>query len=291
MVNGPADVKTMDLLKKRGFRFKKKWGQNFLLDKNLLKKIVHTARITPGDRVVDIGAGAGTLTRELVEAGARVLAVEIDADLIPILRETLEGTDVRIVQGDILKMDLDELTGRHGLAWPYKVVANLPYYITTPILMNLLENEYHLELLVIMVQWEVAERLIAEPGTKAYGAVTLAVQHYCEIEGVFKVPRRLFTPPPDVDSAVIRLKRRAGRPFDVRDERLMFRIIRAAFGQRRKTISNALLKVSPEIDREGLHAILDRCGIDPRRRGETLSLREFAALANCWQEELVLRAK
>jgi len=273
----------MDILKKHGFCFKKKWGQNFLLDKNLLRKIAAGALISPDDCIVEIGPGAGTLTRVLAESGARVLAVEIDAALLPVLQETLAGLDVTVIHGDILKLDLDKLTQEHNFTRPYKIVANLPYYITTPILMNILENEYHIDLMVIMVQWEVAERLIARPGTKEYGALTLAVQYYAEPQILFKVPRHLFNPTPDVDSAVLCLKKRSHSVVAVNNKQLMFKIIKAAFGQRRKTLNNALGTVEPGWTKEQVLAILNKSQIDGKRRGETLDLQEFARLANAWE--------
>lgn len=276
----PEELKPMDVLKRHGFHFKKKWGQNFLLDKNMLRRMAKAAGIGPGDSVVEIGPGAGTLTRVMAEEGARVLAVEIDTSLLPVLEEVLAGQDkVIIIPGDVLKMNLDELAGRYGLEQPYKIVANLPYYITTPLLMNILENEYHFELLVIMVQWEVAQRLTARPGSKEYGAVSLAVDYYAETKILFKVPRHLFVPVPEVDSAVVCLKRRTNHPVCVKDKELMFRLIRAAFNQRRKTLSNALRAVEPALAKDELIDVLEKAGIDSRRRGETLSLEEFARLA------------
>lgn len=275
---------TMDILHKHGFRFKKKWGQNFLFDKNILGKMVETAGVAKGDRVVEIGPGAGSLTQLLAEKEARVMAVEIDPALIPVLRETLAGQDVTLVQGDILKMDLDKVTAGHHMEWPYKVVANLPYYITTPVLLYLLENSFHIESITVMVQWEVAKRLTAGPGTKDYGAVTLAVDYYTEAGLMFKVPRNLFRPAPEVDSAVIHLRRRKAPPVDVRDEAFMFRLIKAAFGQRRKTLLNALGSLGEGAERATIAAALAKAGLDGQRRGETLSLKEFACLANAWQE-------
>lgn len=277
------DAKTFDILKKHGFHFKKKWGQNFLFDKNLLRRMVKGAEIKAGESVIEIGPGAGTLTKVLLEEGAKVLAIEIDETLIPVLEDMLQGTDARIICGDVLKINLDQSAQVNGLKSPYKIVANLPYYITTPILMNILESEYKFDLLVIMVQWEVAERLTAEPGTKEYGAITLAVNFYTESRILFKVPRHLFTPAPDVDSAVICLKLRVNTPVQVKDKKLMFRLIKAAFNQRRKTLTNALLQVEPGIGKSKLEEILKRAGIDGRRRGETLSIEEYARLADIWQ--------
>lgn len=274
----------MELLKKQGFHFKKGFGQNFLFDRNLLKRIVRGAEITPGDSVVEIGPGAGTLTKALAETGARVLAVEIDTALIPILREILPEEKVTVIQGDILKVDLDQLTREKGLTHPYKIVANLPYYITTPIIMDILEKEYQFEIMVIMVQWEVAERLTSSPGTKDYGAITLAVQYYCEPSILFKVPRHLFTPVPEVDSAVLLLRKRKQPPVDVKEQALLFKVVKAAFGQRRKTLLNALGSIQPGLNKEELLQVLDEAGIDGMRRGETLSLEEFARLANAWGE-------
>lgn len=272
------------LLKKHGFHYKKRLGQNFIFDRNLLKKIVEAAEIQPGDRVIEIGPGAGTLTRELAEAGAEVLAVELDNTLLPILQEALKGLNVEVVHGDVLKLDLEELAQEKNLKAPYKLVANLPYYITTPVIMHLLENRYRLERIIIMVQLEVAERLIAEPGSKDYGAITLAVNYYTEPRILFRVPAKMFTPSPAVDSALIELRIRKERPVDVYDPGLMFKIIKGAFSQRRKTLQNALSSVSPPLDRAAISNILEKAGIAKERRGETLSLAEFAKLANCWSE-------
>ncbi|PKM88255.1 MAG: 16S rRNA (adenine(1518)-N(6)/adenine(1519)-N(6))-dimethyltransferase [Firmicutes bacterium HGW-Firmicutes-12] len=280
----PSELKTMDVLKKHGFRFKKKWGQNFLFDKNFLRRMVKGANIKPGDSVVEIGPGAGTLTKALIEEGARVLAIEIDEALIPVLGDVLQGMDAVVVCGDVLKMNIDKLAQEYNLKIPYKIVANLPYYITTPILMNILENEYRFDLLVIMVQWEVAERLTAKPGTKEYGSISLAVNYYTESKILYKVPRHLFTPAPDVDSAVVCFTLRSEPPVEVRCKNFMFKIVKAGFNQRRKTLANSLLLVEPSMDKLKLIKILDEAGIDSQRRGETLSLHEYANLANIWQQ-------
>lgn len=277
-----AETNSKAILNKYGFRFKKKWGQNFLFDTNFLRKMAQSAQINPGDGVVEIGPGAGTLTKVLTETGAKVLAVEIDETLAPVLNEVLAGTSAQVFYGDILQLNLDALTQAHNLAWPYKIVANLPYYITTPILMNLLENEYHFDLLVIMVQWEVAARLTAQPGSKDYGAITLAVDYYTESKLLYKVPRQLFTPAPEVDSAVVSFKLRAEPPIEAKDKKHLFKLIKAGFGQRRKVLSNALQAVEPGMDKAKINLILSKAGIDGQRRGETLSLAEYAAISNVW---------
>jgi 16S rRNA (adenine1518-N6/adenine1519-N6)-dimethyltransferase len=275
-----------EILKKHNFRFKKKWGQNFIFEQNLLQRIVREAGIVPGDRVVEIGAGAGTLTRELLAQGAQVLAIEIDHTLLPLLESLFPGEKVVFVQGDVLQMDLDKLTYSYGWKYPYKVVANLPYYITTPLVMKLLEKEKEIEDIVVMMQKEVAERLLAAPGTKEYGAITLAVQYYAEIEMLFPVSRHAFRPVPKVDSTVIRLKPRKEPPVQVRDEVILFKIIKAAFGQRRKTLLNSLLKVQPSVEKEAVREVLTQAEIDFQTRGEGLSLEQFAVLSNVWVENL-----
>ena len=277
-------MQIMQMLKKHGFYFKKKWGQNFLLNQNLLSRIAAAAALKPGDSVVEIGAGAGTLTKILAQSGAKVLAIEIDPSLLPVLNENLDGYDVTIIRGDVLKLDLDKLTAENGLQWPYKIVANLPYYITTPIIMNILENEYHVDLMVMLLQWEVAIRLTAQAGNKEYGASTLTVQYYTEPKILFKVPRQFFKPVPEVDSAVLLLERLVQPRVKVKNEKLMFKIIKAAFGQRRKMLLNALTAVNPKLKKEQLPEVLEKAGIEGQRRGETLSLEEFARLADVWQD-------
>lgn len=277
-------AKTMELLKKQGFFFKKKWGQNFLFDTNLLKKIVAGAEIVRGDSVVEIGPGAGTLTRVLAEAGANVLAIEIDRSLIPFLENSLQRLEVKIIQGDILKVNLDQLIEENKFTKPYKVVANLPYYITTPIIMDLLEKKYHLDLMVFMVQWEVAQRLTAKPGGKEYGAITLAIEYHTEAKILFKVPRTLFHPVPEVDSAIVSFQKRQKPKVFVYNEALLFTLIKAAFGMRRKTLFNALKSVNPPLAKEEILTIFKKVNIDEKRRGETLTLQEFASIANCWWE-------
>lgn len=272
---------TLHILKTFGIRMSKKLGQNFLIDESVVADIVHAANVSAADTVLEIGPGIGTLTQGLAESGAKVLAVELDSKLIDVLAKTLAGYDnVRVVHGDILKIDIS----REIMAERYKVVANLPYYITTPIVMRLLEERLPIELLVTMVQKEVAERMIAAPGGKDYGALSVAVQYYTEPEIMFIVPPSAFLPPPAVESAVIRCKVRTVPPVQVGDEKAFFRVVRAAFAQRRKTLANALKGAG--IPAATVGAMLAAAGIDGMRRGETLSLSEFAAVTNAWIKEI-----
>ncbi|MCI5836664.1 MAG: 16S rRNA (adenine(1518)-N(6)/adenine(1519)-N(6))-dimethyltransferase RsmA [Veillonellaceae bacterium] len=258
-----------------GLRLQKKWGQNFLISPATVAQIVAAADLTPGAPVLEIGPGIGTLTQGLAKTGAAVTAVELDPALPAILAETLAPyPNVRIVSGDILQTDIPGLMGNE----PFTVAANLPYYITTPILLHLLEAGLPLRRLVLMMQKEVAERLTATPGTKAYGAVTVAVQYYTEAEILFEVPPESFLPPPNVISAVALFRPRAVPPVSVRDERMLFRIVRLAFAQRRKTFRNNLRAAG--WDPEACDRLLAAAGIDGARRGETFSLEEFARLAD-----------
>lgn len=267
---------TLHILKRFGIRMSKKLGQNFLIDEHVVESIVNAANIIQGDAVLEIGPGIGTLTQGLAEAGAAVTAVEIDRRLIEVLAKTLEGYEnIRVVHGDILRIDI----GKEVAAPRYKVVANLPYYITTPIIMGLLEAHMPVDILVTMVQKEVAQRMVAVPGTKDYGSLSVAVQYYTKPEIMFVVPPASFIPPPAVDSAVIRCTVREKPPVEV-NERIFFRVVKAAFAQRRKTLSNTLKTTGVPADT--LKVILEKAGIDGGRRGETLSLEEFAAIANVW---------
>ncbi len=268
---------TLHILKAFGLQTSKRLGQNFLVDEDVVAAIVAAAAIEPGDAVLEIGPGIGTLTQGLAEAGAAVTAVELDARLVTVLGQTLAGYDnVRLVHGDILKVDIS----REMTKEPYKVVANLPYYITTPILMRLLEQRLPVSLLVTMVQKEVAERMVAKPGGKDYGALSVAVQYYTAPEIVFTVPPSAFIPAPAVESAVIRCAVRAVPPVAVADERMFFRTVKAAFAQRRKTLANGLKAAG--LPPAAAAEVLAAAGIDGNRRGETLSLAEFAAVADAW---------
>jgi 16S rRNA (adenine1518-N6/adenine1519-N6)-dimethyltransferase len=267
---------TLHILKRFGIRMSKKLGQNFLIDEHVVNSIVAAAGIKPGDAVLEIGPGIGTLTQGLAEAGANVTAVEIDRRLLEVLSKTLEGYDnVKVVHGDILRINIAETVG----AEQYKVVANLPYYITTPIIMGLLEARMPIDVLVTMVQKEVAQRMVATPGTKDYGALSVAVQYYTKAEIMFIVKPDSFIPAPSVESAVIRCTVLDKPPVEV-NEKIFFRVVKAAFAQRRKTLLNTLKTTG--VPAEALKVILDAAGIDGTRRGETLSLDEFAALANVW---------
>ena len=268
---------TRYILKTFNIHMSKKLGQNFLIDADIVRGIVDAADIRPGERVLEIGPGIGTLTQGLAEAGAEVTVVELDKKLPAVLAKTLEGYEnVRIVQGDILKVNIPEIMGSE----PFKVAANLPYYITTPIIMTLLERRLPISRLVTMVQKEVADRMVAEPGTKAYGALSVAVQYYTQPHVELDVPPRSFIPAPEVDSVVIVCDVREEPPVTVADEKLFFRVVRAAFGQRRKTLSNALKGAG--FDKELIRTALPAAGIDGTRRGETLSLTEFAAIATAF---------
>lgn len=266
---------TQHILKKFHLRASKKLGQNFLIDANIVREIVEAAELGENDRVLEIGPGIGTLTQGLAETGAQVTAVELDKRLPDILAKTLEGyTNVRIVPGDILQTDILALMGSES----FKVAANLPYYITTPIIMSLLEQHLPITDLVTMVQKEVAERMIAKPGSKTYGALSVAVQYYTEPRIVADVPPKSFIPAPEVNSVVIACKVRQEPPVKTVDEKMFFKVVRAAFGQRRKTLQNALGALG--IDKAKLQEILAKVQIDGKRRGETLSLQEFADLSN-----------
>ena len=266
---------TRHIMKAFNLRASKRLGQNFLVDANIVRGIVEAAGAKPGDRILEIGPGIGTLTQGLAESGAEITAVELDKKLPAVLAETLAGYDnVRIVPGDILKVDIPELMG----AGPFKVAANLPYYITTPILMELLEKHLPISVLVTMVQKEVALRMIAKPGSKAYGALSVAVQYYTRPHIAFDVPPRSFIPAPEVDSVVIVCDVREKPAVEVKDERMFFKVVKAAFGQRRKTIANALKGAG--FTREAIEAVFNKSAIDSGRRGETFTLKEFAALAD-----------
>ena len=278
--------KTIEVLQKYNFSFQKKFGQNFLIDPPVLDKIIAAAEITKDDFVLEIGPGIGTLTQYLAEAAREVVAVEIDSTLIPILEDTLSAYDnVSVINEDVLKVDLRKLAEERNGGKPIKVVANLPYYITTPIIMSLFESHVPLKSLTVMVQKEVALRMQAGPGTKDYGALSLAVQYYASPYLAANVPPNCFMPRPNVGSAVIRLTRFEETPVQVKDEKLLFRLIRASFNQRRKTLQNGLVN-SQELDftKEQVAAAIATLGVSPSVRGEALTLEQFAALANALSE-------
>ena len=274
---------TIAVLNRYGFSFQKKFGQNFLIDENVVEKIVRDAGVTKDDFVLEIGPGIGTMTQILCENAREVVAVEIDDKLIPILMgDTLSWYDnVTVIHEDILKLDIVKLANERNGGKPIKVVANLPYYITTPIIMGLFESHVPLDSITIMVQKEVAERMQEKPGSKEYGALSLAVQYYAKPEIVANVPPNCFMPRPNVGSAVIRLTRHEKPPVEVEDEKLMFRIIRASFNQRRKTLANGLNN-SPEIHlpKEVIQESIVSLGVPENIRGEALSLEQFAELSN-----------
>lgn len=274
--------RTIEVLQKYEFVFQKKFGQNFLIDTHVLDKIINAAEITKEDFVLEIGPGIGTMTQYLACAAREVYAVEIDKALIPILEDTLQDYDnVTVLNEDILKVDIRKLAEEHNQGKPIKVVANLPYYITTPIIMGLFEEHVPIESITVMVQKEVADRMQVGPGTKDYGALSLAVQYYAEPYIVANVPPNCFMPRPKVGSAVIRLTRHKEAPVKTVDEKLMFRLIRASFNQRRKTLVNSL-KNSPELSfsKEEIQADIAACGFSEGVRGEALTLADFAALTN-----------
>ena len=273
---------TIEILKKYNFNFQKRFGQNFLIDSHILEKIVESAEITKEDCVLEIGPGIGTMTQYLAESAGQVIAVEIDKSLIPILEDTLSPYDnVSVINEDILKVDIRKLVEEQNAGKPIKVVANLPYYITTPIIMGLFESHVPLDSITIMVQKEVADRMQVGPGTKDYGALSLAVQYYAKPEIIANVPPNCFMPRPNVGSAVIRLTRHETVPVQVEDEKLMFRLIRASFNQRRKTLANGLNN-SPEIhlSKEVIQESIEELGVPVTIRGEALTLEQFAALSN-----------
>ena len=279
---------TIEVLQKYNFVFQKKFGQNFLIDTHVLDKIIAAAEITKDDFVLEIGPGIGTMTQILCENAREVVAVEIDDKLIPILTEdTLSWYDnVTVIHEDILKLDIVKLANERNGGKPIKVVANLPYYITTPIIMGLFESHVPLDSITIMVQKEVADRMQVGPGTKDYGALSLAVQYYAKPQILLNVPASCFMPRPNVDSAVIQLTRYEKPPVEVADEHLMFRLIRASFNQRRKTMTNSVGN-SPElsVSKEQMAAALEKCGLSATVRGEALTLAQFAELANVLSED------
>ena len=273
---------TIEVLQKYRFNFQKKFGQNFLIDTHVLDKIIDASGVTEDDFVLEIGPGIGTMTQYLCERAREVVAVEIDKNLIPILSDTLKNySNVTVINEDILKLDICKLAEEKNQGKPIKVVANLPYYITTPIIMGLFESHVPIDSITIMVQKEVAERMQEGPGSKEYGALSLAVQYYARPEIVANVPPNCFMPRPNVGSAVIRLTRLEKPPVEVEDEKLMFRIIRASFNQRRKTLANGLNN-SPEIHlpKEVIQESIVSLGVPENIRGEALSLEQFAELSN-----------
>ena len=287
MANLGNPKNTIEIIQKYEFMFQKKFGQNFLIDTHVLEKIISSAGVTKEDCVLEIGPGIGTMTQYLAENARQVVAVEIDKNLIPILGETLAGYDnVTVINEDILKVDIKEIAEKYNDGRPIKVVANLPYYITTPIIMGLFESGVPIDNITVMVQKEVADRMQEGPGSKDYGALSLAVQYYAEPEIVAIVPPNCFIPRPNVGSAVIRLTRHKEMPVTVKDAEHMFRIIRASFNQRRKTLQNGLNN-SPEIpySKEKILAASEQMGLPATVRGEALSLEQFAQLSDILGEK------
>ena len=277
---------TIGVIQKYEFAFQKKFGQNFLIDTHVLDKIIRAAGVTKEDMVLEIGPGIGTMTQCLAEAAGRVVAVEIDSNLIPILKDTLKDYDnITVINEDILKVDIKKLAEEYNGGRPIKVVANLPYYITTPIIMGLFESEVPIDNITVMVQKEVADRMQTGPGSKDYGALSLAVQYYAEPYIVANVPPNCFIPRPNVGSAVIRLTRHQKPPVEVKDSGLMFRLIRVSFNQRRKTLQNGLNNSSElHYSKEQIARAIESLGVPATVRGEALTLEQFARLANYFTE-------
>lgn len=277
-------TRTKEILKKHGFTFKKSLGQNFLTEPNILRKIVATAEITKETNVIEVGPGIGALTEHLGQSANQVLAFEIDDRLIPVLADTLAPyPNIKVLHQDVLTADLANIIAREFTQdYPIKVVANLPYYITTPIMMHFLESGVPIAEMIVMMQKEVADRISAKPGTKAYGSLSIAVQYYMEAKLAFVVPKTVFVPQPNVDSAILKLTRRAKPAVEVIDEKAFFKLTKAAFQLRRKTLWNNLQNFygKDEATKAWLTQALEEASIEPMRRGETLSLAEFAALSN-----------
>ena len=273
---------TVAVLQKYNFNFQKKFGQNFLINSSVLEDIISEADVTEDDMVLEIGPGIGTMTQYLCEAARQVIAVEIDTNLIPILQDTLSEYDnVKVINEDILKVDINALANEYNNGKPIKVVANLPYYITTPIIMGLFESHVPIDSITIMVQKEVADRMQEGPGSREYGALSLAVQYYSTPEIVVNVPPSCFMPQPKVGSAVIKLTRHEKPPVDVDDEKLMFKLIRASFTQRRKTLANGLNNFGGfNLSKEMIQESIEELGVPVNVRGEALSLEQFAKLSN-----------
>lgn len=276
---------TIQAIKERhNFQLSKSLGQNFITDKSVIEKIVEGSDVGENDLVIEIGPGIGVLTAEAAESAAKVVAIEIDKKLIPILAETLADYDnIRVVNQDILKTDINEIIEEERAAGSFtggvKIMGNLPYYITTPIIMGILEKGVNADSITIMMQKEVADRIKSDPGSKIYGAISVAVQYYCEVEQVASVPKEVFVPRPKVDSAVLKLSIRKDRPVDLIDEKTFFACIKAGFGQRRKTLLNSLTGVNG-LAKDAIKEILENAGVEPARRAETLNIEEFAAIAN-----------
>ena len=271
---------TKEVVQKHNFKFSKSLGQNFLIDTNVIDRILEGARVKEGDYVIEVGPGIGTLTKEMGRSAEKVVAIEIDKTLIPILEETLaDFPNIEVINQDILKVNVQELVKEKLNGGPVKLVANLPYYITTPIVMKFLEEDIPVTDIVVMVQKEVADRMNAKPNTKDYGALSVAVQYYCDTEIVAKAPRHMFMPQPNVDSTVIGLHVREEQIYHVDNEDIFFKTVKASFGQRRKTLLNSLGGLG-FLSKDQIKEALKEANIDEKRRGETLSIEEFATLAN-----------